>query len=84
MRTQRKGPITRESILGTIEFNLDSVDHWKELELWHRAAEYSSRAETLIELLEVSDCGSAGGYAKGQTQAHRRNLWARLNWLRKA
>ncbi len=82
MKTQRKGPITRDSILGTINEKLETIDSWKEGESWHYVLQYHNQAEALIELLEVSDCGSVGGYAKGQTEAHRRTLRARFNWLK--
>lgn len=82
MKPQKKGPITRESILGTIEDNLETRDQWKESESWSNVLQYHNQAEALIELLEVSDCGSSGGFDKGQTEDHRRNLWARFNWLR--
>lgn len=84
MKTQAKGPITRDSLLGTIEFQLEMVDQWSRRQAWNWAAHYHARAEMLIELLEVSDCGSSGGFADGQLDRNRRDLHDRFEWLKQS
>lgn len=52
----------RETILREIEENFNSVIQWARFFDYERASYYSSKAEGLIELLEIEDCGSVGGY----------------------
>ena len=40
---------------------------------------YLHKAEALIEFLEIRDCGSFGGFDKGQP--YPRNLFSRWDWL---
>ena len=56
---------------------------------WHRepaevswtqnVTEYATKAEALIEVLEVLDCGSVGGYDSGFDQ--KKTLFGRWVWL---
>lgn len=45
------------------------------------AVKYAVAAEALIELAEVLDCGSIGGYGKGETEDDQQCLFNRWNWL---
>jgi hypothetical protein len=42
-------------------------------------AEYAKKAEALIEMLEIHDCGSVGGFGNGHNGSH--NLETRYQWL---
>ena len=70
-------------ILTQIESNLDAVDQWAgHLD---RQLHYQTRAEVLIEMLEVKNCGSIGGFDKGQKTPHGNptaKLEQRFRWLR--
>lgn len=63
------GP-NRRVILKRIEKELQMVYQWSDLfekkrvntDYSYRAFEYMYRAEALIELLEIHDCGSTGGF----------------------
>jgi len=88
-KAQKDGPaIPREVILGAIADALDAFDQWTKpitkgeginVGYVHFAFGYMHRAEALIELLEIQDCGSTGGYDKGQEDNY--TLQDRLNWL---
>lgn len=82
---------TRAQILKSIRHHLDMVKQWTRHALefggskpsaavygFERCLEYSYKAEGLIELLEVNDCGSVGGYDNGHTgtkDLEKRYLW---------
>jgi hypothetical protein len=81
--------ISRETILKRIESCLESVEDWAERTEFHdgnldSAYNYQCQALALIELLEVDDCGSCGGYdaRRGQPQYSRRTLKSRYEWLK--
>lgn len=88
-----KGPltnktVTRADILKRIESELDSADQWRD---FNHGIEYPGSfmshfhgARALIELLEIDDCGSVGGFdlLRGQPDRSTRTLRARFNWLR--
>lgn len=75
----------RQSILRAIDQNLEIAEQWKEcpykVEWVARVASYSFKAEALIELLEVHDCGSVGGFDKGQ-EFPGSDLKKRYVWLK--
>jgi hypothetical protein len=74
--------IARQTILDTAAECLAQVEQWSELHHFGSAAEYYAKAEALIELLEVDDCGSVGGFDRGRGQTTPpRSLSARLKWL---
>lgn len=66
--------LDRNLILKTIQDNLDSTYQWSQQFAEKRinpdysetAFGYMHRAEALIELLEVADCGSVGGFDQGE------------------
>jgi hypothetical protein len=43
-------------------------------------AKYAYKAQALIEMLEIHDCGSVGGFGNGHTGSH--NLENRYQWLK--
>ena len=72
--------LTYEGILKEIDRNLQGVQQWLEHDdQLLRAAEYRIAAKTLIELLEVYNCGSVGGYDKDQPPYQ--TIQDRYNWL---
>jgi hypothetical protein len=63
-------------------------DHFQMIIQWHgikkpscseSTTQYFNKAMALIELLEIEDCGSTGGYDKGQPPAS--TLFDRWDWL---
>jgi len=52
---------TRVEILNIIFSNFQQVSQWIPNHL-ENSCEYMRKAESLIELLEVKDCGSVGGF----------------------
>lgn len=72
----------RKVILKAARSHLQQVDQWAEMLSWGRAAHYAAKAEACIELVEVADCGSVGGFDVGQDRDGV--LWTldkRLKWL---
>lgn len=67
--------------------HLDQVDQWRgcrdpaNVDWVHRAAHYASKAESIIEFLEIQLCGSVGGFDKGQEPKDRDTLKLRLDWV---
>ena len=84
MARKKEPQPSRKVILKDIQDNLEQAKQWGnhpyDLDWVAQSAEFLARAEGLIELLEVHDCGSSGGYDRGQPPA--RNLMDRYNWLR--
>jgi hypothetical protein len=75
--------VVRATILKAIRANLAAIEQWSEMEDYGRSYYYSSKAEALIELLEVDDCGSIGGFddVRGQPEGYQ-SLKSRYKWLR--
>lgn len=75
--------ITREAIVDRLQSALQQVDQWVAMKHYENAARYAAKAEALIELLEVDDCGSVGGFdkARGQNERMRQSLHDRYVWL---
>ena len=83
-RTKTCAGPTREQILIDIYFNLGLVRQWREVLSpgWsENVSKYMHIAEALIELLEVQDCGSTGGFDRHQTDEQRDTLYDRFVWL---
>jgi len=74
--------ITRKTILIQIGEHLTSMNQWALYENYDYASKYANKAESLIELLEVYDCGSVGGYDEGQHELMpHASLHQRYSWL---
>lgn len=78
--------VFRTIILKNIEKSLSAIKQWSEMQQWENAAKYAAKADALIELLEVDDCGSIGGFdaKRGQDRDRHWTLTERYDWLRKA
>lgn len=76
--------IFRITILKNIKESLSAITQWSEMQHWENAAKYAAKAEALIELLEVDDCGSIGGFdaKRGQNRDRHWTLTKRYDWLR--
>ena len=72
---------TRSVILKRIKEELQMLEQWREGDNLNFALDHQTRAIALIELLEVHDCGSVGGFAPGQTD---QTIKGRYEWLRTA
>lgn len=57
----------------------DMSEQWKSITTASNAAEHAAKAIALLELAEVADCGSVGGFGKGQKYSNQ--FEDRLNWL---
>lgn len=73
----------RTDVLKRIESRLAQVKQWTRHERWDYAFEYASEAKALIELLEIDDCGSTGGFdtERGQDKSAYQTLESRYQWL---
>jgi hypothetical protein len=73
-------------LLERAEKEYQLVDQWmrhKSPEWLGNALEHSAKALALVEFVEAHFCGSVGGFAPGQINEQRRDLPARLAFLRK-
>lgn len=82
----KKYNITVEGIVEEIKDALQCRKQWLDLspDTLGRAYEYHIRLECLVELLECYDCGSVGGFGKGQFKTNsdpELNLLQRAEWL---
>lgn len=85
-----KSAISRKVILDEIRIALEqselytarAPDQISDHDL-QMALKWRTQAETLIELLEVDDCGSKGGFdeKRGQIRKHPYSLRDRYEWL---
>lgn len=75
--------LTRTEVLKRIRDELNSMKQWQSspanVDFVVNAARYAQKAEGLIELLEIHDCGSVGGFGNGHTGSH--DLETRYLWL---
>lgn len=67
---------SRYVILETIQQNLQQIEQWARpgMEHYANAHKYQSHALALIELLEVNDCGSCGGFDKGWDELKKQGV----------
>ena len=72
--------LSRQTILKHIGDSLALVVQWSKTPAWcENVVKYHHKAEALIEVLETKDCGSVGGFDKGQPRP--RTLFDRWDWL---
>lgn len=71
--------ISRDTVLKSIGDHLAQIAQWAELHSYDFVVKDYLRAEALIQLLEIEDCGSYGGYDKNQPSA--RHIFDRFDWL---
>ncbi len=74
--------IARATILKAARDAQAQVRQWSKSGDYARAAAYLAKQEALVQLLEVDDCGSTGGFDRLRKQLEgMRGLDARLDWL---
>lgn len=73
--------VSYKYVLNQAGGNLGSIKQWILMQKYERAADHHHRAEALVELIEVLDCGSTGGFSEGQNQAGTQYLFNRWDWL---
>lgn len=73
--------IKRLDILKKIGEHLSQIKQWTRYNSYGHCAAYHAKAEGLIEILEIDDCGSTGGYDLNQPRAF--NIFDRWVWLYK-
>jgi hypothetical protein len=80
----RKNLLTYNGIVRLIENELANRQQWLDMNSLSRALEYENRALALIELLEVHNCGSIGGFDRGQQlkQSDKPSILERWEWLK--
>lgn len=71
--------VSRDILLKRIADHLVQVQQWAEIHSYDLANNYSLKSEALIELLEIADCGSIGGFDRDQPRAL--NIFDRFDWL---
>lgn len=82
MTRDKNDSVKRLVILKMIGDHLFDAMQWsgyKEPSCLHFAVSYYDKAESLIEILEVHDCKSVGGFDIGQP--HPENIFDRWDWL---
>ena len=86
----KRKPLTQEMmverLLKDAKNHLDARNQWLKMKAYERVYMYETKAEGLIEFLEVLHCGSIGGFGvfKGKRQEdseNNRNIDNRLEWL---
>lgn len=60
------GFVSKAEILGDIDSHMESMGDDAESGDFKGASKYQNMATSLVELLEVHNCGSVGGFDKGQ------------------
>lgn len=73
--------VTYNTIYSEILAKQQQIRQWKSFGDLARALEYQQQAIALVELLEVHNCGSIGGFDRGQPPSS--SLDARIKWLKK-
>jgi hypothetical protein len=77
--------VARAAILKRIDGHLQQIAQWAGMQDYARAAHYQTKAEALIEILEVDDCRSSGGFDKARGQGSvplgMKGLQVRRDWL---
>lgn len=69
-------------VVKQIRHELAMVEQWRrEADDVYHAAEHHGILKGLVELLEVHDCGSTGGFGEGQPRGHHQTLHDRAAWL---
>jgi len=76
---KRNTPIPRLKILKAIGDQFQQMIQWGRMHSYGNVAEAQAAATSLIELLEVHDCGSVGGFDAGFDRP--RTLVGRWDWL---
>lgn len=80
--------IDRDTILKSIGDCLDRVKQWAKVNprdpvgWYENAAAYSAKAEALINLLEIDDCGSSGGFDEKRNQKESMTVEERYEFLK--
>jgi hypothetical protein len=59
--------------------HLNAIEFWQKQEDWDRVVFYRAKLAALVELLEIYDCGSIGGFGEGQPR--NQTLPQRSDWL---
>lgn len=54
--------ISRKTMLTNAHDHLRMMEQWADMHSFDRVHEYQQKAEAIIEVLEVADCGSVGGF----------------------
>lgn len=86
-KTEVAMSVSIKKIFDTIEHDFAMVKQWKGLECWDWVIHYETRIQCLIELIEVLDCGSHGGFdsrdpMRGKHGYKTKGLRSRFEWLK--
>jgi hypothetical protein len=80
---ENKASIPIKDILKEADQCIVNHKSWAASENYDNAFQYQQQAEALIAIVEVFNCGSVGGYDKGQdVNGVRQTLRSRLKWLK--
>jgi len=58
--------VTNETIKEDIRDTIVQIEQWHDMGIISNYAEHVIKLEILVEILEVDNCGSVGGFDKGQ------------------
>jgi len=75
--------ITNRTIKREIRSCIQQIEQWDNIDNIDIKHRYVNELETLVELLEVDNCGSVGGFDKGQQRhaRHKPDLIDRAKWV---
>jgi hypothetical protein len=77
---KQKESISVQKILEEVRDGFQQIAQWNGLSSIGNKLEHYYKTEALVELLEVFDCGSVGGFGEGQEDNN--DLYARFLYLR--
>ena len=75
--------VTNQTIKKEIRETIQQVQQWHELGNIQRYSQYAYKLEVLVEILEADNCGSVGGFDKGQPYTGNtiKGLYGRAQWV---
>jgi hypothetical protein len=79
--------VSRKHILELVANALKGVEYWRTFGTVYgleRAVCYANQADVLMNVLESLDCGSHGGFDRGQPRPRHgiKGFYDRYNWLK--
>jgi len=80
-RIKSMGALTLEAVKVEIRSNLRQIAQWDSFDQINAKAKYYYKLESLVELLEVFECGSVGGFGTGQSRDKHYSLKERAEYV---
>jgi len=81
--SKRDRKVLTRVLLPELQDAKDQFDQWMKMNEIESAAKYHARLETLVEVMEVANCGSVGGFDTAQdTSGLTQCVVDRFQWLK--